>query len=304
MRLNYNHGVLISDELFDAYLKCKTKAQLTFGQVAADEPSRAISDWQRRLADKYRADCCDYLQSADSSRCLVGSPCPEDLRSAKYRLVIQPYITAQGVGSNIQALERGAAQIQKRHSRYTPIRFVPDEKISRYHKLVLAFDAFVLWKASGQMPTNGVIIHGLKHTTLGVKLDAWIHDVEALVGKLRGLLEEGAPPDPVLIKHCSECIFEARCRKRVVEKDDLSLLVGLGTIDRVKLNAKGIFTVTQLAYTFRPRRRPRNQASRREKYHHALKALAIRNRKIHVVGKPELAINGTPFLLPDRPTDS
>ncbi|HMD86245.1 MAG TPA: IS66 family transposase [Terriglobia bacterium] len=305
MGLNYNHGMLISDELFDAYLKCKTKAQLTFRQAGTDEPSHAISDWQRRLAENYRADCCDRLQSAYNSQCLVGSPRPEDLKSAKYRLIIQPYMSAQGVGSNFHALERRPAETQKRHNPYAPIRFVPFEKISRIHKLTLAFDAFVVWKATGQMPTKGVIIHGLQHAALGVKLDAWIHEVDSLVGKLRALLAEGTPPDPVLIKHCAECIFEACCRKRVTEKDDLSLLVGLGTTDRAKLNAKGIFTVTQLAYTFRPRRRPKHQASRREKYHHALKALAIRDRKIHVAGKPELALDGTPVYLdveslPDR----
>jgi len=149
---------------------------------------------------------------------------------------------------------------------------------------MLAFDAVVLWKASGQMPTKGTIIHGFQHTALVLKLDAWIHEIESLIGKLRTLLTEETSPEPVLIKHCKECIFEAGCRKKVTEKDDLSLLDGLGSTDRAKLNAKGIFTVTQLAYTFRPRRRPKHQASRREKYHHALKALAIRDRKIHVVG--------------------
>ena len=94
--LNWSHGVLISDELFDAYLKCKTKAQLTFGLAGTDEPSHAISDWQRRLAENYEAECRDRLQSADNGACLVGSPRPEDLRSAKYRLIIQPYITAHG----------------------------------------------------------------------------------------------------------------------------------------------------------------------------------------------------------------
>jgi predicted RecB family nuclease len=289
--------VLISDELFDAYLKCKTKAHLTFSQVRVGEPSSPISDWQRHLAENYQADYRDRLQSADCGDCFVGSPCPEDLRSATYRLIIQPYITAQDVGSNIHALERGTAPTQKRHSPYAPIRFFPFEKISKHHKLMLAFDAFILWKASGQMPTKGTIIHGLQHTALGFKLDAWIHEVESLVVKLRALLTEGSPPDPVLIKHCSECIFEASCRKKMTEKDDLSLLGGLGTTDRAKLNAKGIFTVTQLAYTFRPRRRPKHQASRRERYHHALKALAIRDRKIHVVGTPELAISGTPVYL-------
>ncbi len=186
-----------------------------------------------------------------------------------------------------------------------PIRFVPFEKISKHYKLMLAFDALVLWKASGQMPTKGTIIHGLQHTILGLRLDTLIHEVQLLVGKLRALLSESIPPDPVLIKHCSECEFETYCRKRVAEKDDLSLLDSLSVTERAKLNAKGIFTVTQLAYTFRPRRRPKRLASRKEKYHHALKALAIRDHKIHIVGKPELAIKGTPVYLdvegmPDR----
>jgi len=296
---------MISAELFDAYLKCKTKAQLTFGQASAGDSSHAISNWQRHLAEHYQTDCSNRLEFGDGADCLVGSPHPKDLRSAKYRLIIQPYITAEGVGSNIHALERGSAQTQKRHSPYAPIRFVPLEKTSTHPKRMLAFDAFVLWKASGKMPTEGMIIHGSQHATLGVKLHARIHEVESLVEKLRAFLAKGTSPEPALIKHCSECIFEAYCRKRVTEKDDLSLLDGLGPTDRAKLNAKGIFTVTQLAYTFRPRRRPKHQASRREKYHHALKALAIRDRKIHVVGKPELAINGTPVYLdveslPDR----
>jgi predicted RecB family nuclease len=296
---------LISDELFDAYLKCKTKAYLTFGHATMGEPSHPISDWQRHFAENYQEDCRDRLRSADGGDCLVGSPGSEDLRKAKYRLIIQPYITGQDVGSNIHALERRPAPTQKRHSPYAPIRFIPFEKVSKHHKLMLAFDGFVLWKASGQMPTQGKIIHGLQHTTLCLKLDAWIHEVESLVGNLRALQTESSPPDPVLIKHCSECVFESSCRRRVTEKDDLSLLDGLGTTERAKLNAKGIFTVTQLAYTFRPRRRPKRQASRREKYHHALKALAIRDRKIHVAGTPELALVGTPVYLdveglPDR----
>ena len=83
----------------------------------------------------------------------------------------------------------------------------------------------------------------------------------------------------------------------MVEKDDLSLLAGMTEKERKKLNGKGIFTVTQLSYTFRPRRRPKRFVSKIEKYHQALKALAIRERKVHVVGKPELNIEGTPVYL-------
>jgi predicted RecB family nuclease len=75
--------------------------------------------------------------------------------------------------------------------------------------------------------------------------------------------------------------------------------------ERKKFHTKGIFTVTQLSYTFRARRRPKRLADKREKYHHSLKALAIREQKIHIVGSPELKIEGTPVYLdveglPDR----
>ncbi|MCW5554037.1 MAG: hypothetical protein KIS67_18015 [Verrucomicrobiae bacterium] len=115
----------------------------------------------------------------------------------------------------------------------------------------------------------------------------------------------GPAPDLVLNRHCAECEFRDRCRQRAIEADDLSLLAGMSAKERQKLRSKGIFTVTQLSYTFRPRRRPRRLRDKREKYHHALKALAIREKKIHIVGRPELKIEGTPVYLdveglPDR----
>src|SRR6185295_770111 len=58
-------------------------------------------------------------------------------------------------------------------------------------------------------------------------------------------------------------------------------------------------------YNFRPRRRPKRLRDKPERYHHSLKALAIREKKIHIVGCPELKIEGTPVFLdveglPDR----
>ena len=81
-----------------------------------------------------------------------------------------------------------------------------------------------------------------------------------------------APP-LVLNKHCAECEFRSRCRQTAIEKDDLSLLPNIGVKERKKQNDKGIFTVLQLSYTFRPRRRPAHGLL---KHQHALKALALR----------------------------
>jgi len=157
----------------------------------------------------------------------------------------------------------------------------------------------------GRTVSLGKIIHGDDHATLRVKTPALASEVRKRLGNISALLASPEPPDLVLNRHCAECEFQAGCRKHAVEKDDLSLLAGMSAKERQKLRSKGIFTVTQLSYTFRPRRRPKRQRDKREKYHHALKALAIREKKIHIVGSPELKIEGTPVYLdveglPDR----
>jgi predicted RecB family nuclease len=129
--------------------------------------------------------------------------------------------------------------------------------------------------------------------------------VRKIIGNIAALLASLSPPDLVLNRHCVECEFRDRCRQKASEQDDLSLLSNMSEKERRKFNSKGIFTVKQLSYTFRARRRPKRLAGKREKYHHSLKALAIRERKIHIVGNPELELEGTPVYLdvegiPDR----
>src|SRR5216684_2038679 len=67
------------------------------------------------------------------------------------------------------------------------------------------------------------------------------------------------PLPPVLNKHCAVCDFQPRCRGLAVERDDLSLLNAMTSKERAKCNAKGIFTITQLSYGYRPRRRKRTR---------------------------------------------
>jgi predicted RecB family nuclease len=190
-------------------------------------------------------------------------------------------------------------------AQFVPIRFVFRNKLTRDDRLLLAFDALVLSQVLGREVSLGKIIHGDDHATLRVKTSALTSDVRKRIDKLATLLSNPTPPDLVLNRHCAECEFQARCRKIAVEKDDLSLLARMSAKERKDLHSKGIFTVTQLSYTFRPRRRPKKLRDKREKYHHSLKALAIREKKIHIVGSPELEIEGTPVYLdveglPDR----
>ncbi len=138
-----------------------------------------------------------------------------------------------------------------------------------------------------------------------VKTDTLESEVRKFISEINLLLSKGSPPDLVLNQHCNECEFQAICRQKAIEHDDLSLLSSVSEKEQKKFNSKGIFTIPHLSYTFRPRRKSKRFSCKREKYHHSLKALAIRQHKIHVVGRDELKIEGTPVYLdvegiPDR----
>ena len=167
------------------------------------------------------------------------------------------------------------------------------------------FDALVLSRALAVPAGMAKVIHGDKWSTFKVKADTLTREVKRIVGKIAALLSATSPPDLILNRHCPKCEFHDGCRKEAIEKDDLSLLTNLTAKERARLKGKGIFTVTQLSYTFRPRRRSKRLADKPEKYHHSLKALAIREQKIYVVGSPRLKIGGTTLYLdveglPDR----
>ena len=70
------------------------------------------------------------------------------------------------------------------------------------------------------------------------------------------------------------------CRER-----RLSLLTTLNPKELKAWNSKGVSTVTQLSYLFRPRRSSKRSA-RPLKHDPALTALAVRKQQIHVVGAP------------------
>src|SRR5205085_5159042 len=157
-----------------------------------------------------------------------------------------------------------------------PIRFVPNEKITKDDKLLLAFDALISSNRFDKVPLYGRIIHGNEQTCLRIKLAPLVEEAKSIIKRITDQQASPTPPALTLNKHCIECEFRARCHQIAVEEDELSLLSGMTEKERSKQHNKGIFSITQLAYTFRPRRKPKRLMSKPEKYSHALKALAIR----------------------------
>jgi predicted RecB family nuclease len=260
------------------------------------------STWANAREDSYRQANVRKL-TIPETKPYIASPEPGVWKSESWQFAVARTVRAEGWEAEI-------AMIQQIHqagslSRFVPIRFVANNRLTTSDKTIAAFEAIVLAKALGRKTDKAKIVYGEKQAMLTVNAAVLSRSVHRKVAQVVALLSGATRPDTVINRHCPECAFNDKCRKDAVAKDDLSLLSNLTEKERARYRSKGIFTVSQLAYTFRPRRRSKRLASRPEKYHHALKALAIRERKIHVVGKLDPPMDGTPVFfdveaLPDR----
>src|SRR5262249_28278559 len=237
--------------------------------------------------------------------CISAASLPQQFDNCKYCLLLDCIVQAQDIQSRIHALERITLSSKAKHNPYIPIRLVPSEKITKHDKLLLAFDALALFTSTGKMTLVGRIIHCNEDKTTKVQVAGLLKITRAVVERIAAQQASSTPPQIILNRHCAECEFKERCRRLAIERDELSLLSGMTEKERKKQNSKGNFTVTQLSYTFYPRRKPKHLAAKPEKYHHSLKALANRDHKIHIAGNPELNITGNPVYLdvegiPDR----
>ena len=111
---------------------------------------------------------------------------------------------------------------------------------------------------------SGAIVASVN--TQGPYGEDWIRDGSFL----NRMLDENGLTDWVTAHN----LFYARVQ---ASPDNPSLLRGMGEKEVKSYARKGILTVTQLAHTFRPRRRGKRAPPNENHHYHALQALALRD---------------------------
>jgi predicted RecB family nuclease len=158
--------------------------------------------------------------------------------------------------------------------------------------MLLTFDGVMLSEILGCDVRQGEVLHGDQYRVRQVNMSAQTSKVRDLTEKMIALLKMDSPPDLVLNRHCAECEFRLLCRERAVQSDDLSLLSAMTEKERMRLRGRGIFTVAQLSYTFRPRKAPKRAKNPAHLHYCALQALSIRENTIHIHGTPDIRAPG------------
>lgn len=172
--------------------------------------------------------------------------------------------------------------------RYQPVIICAARRVRASDRQQLAARAVLLARVQGALPGGGVVYLGRDSARTGIRFGPTLTAAENLLRDAERLQRAEGPPKLLLNDHCRICEFRDRCRDQAIREDNLSLLRGVGEKAIKRYARKGVLTLTQLAHTFRPRRRGKRADTPLRLRDHALHALAIRDQTIYVLGAPKL----------------
>jgi predicted RecB family nuclease len=165
-----------------------------------------------------------------------------------------------------------------------PILISPFEKITKADKLIIGIQSHFIEKEFNLKIDSAIVLFGEQHKITKVKLSTFSKEIKKTILLLNKTLENKTPPIFRKNPHCQIFEFFESCLNKLKERDDLSLLGNFKAKEIEQQNNRGIFSVKQLSYTFRPKKNP----YRRRKFLPELKALAIREEKVFIQKLPEL----------------
>ena len=277
----------ITNRIIGNYLDCEYKAHLaltgeTGRQSEFEKQEQEFTRNYRRQVEAYLLRQFPNAKSTPASMS-VGEAIRQD-----NPLILNAKLTLNNISFQLDALVRGPKPDSSKKLQYVPILFVPQEKLSKQDKLLLTISALILDRQMKISTECGILLHGAKLTKSTIQLSKQKLQARSVLKKIEAMQCDNDNPAMYLNDHCTICEYRQFCRRIAEKNDHLSLLRGLSKKEIIKLNKKGVFTVTQYSYAYRPRKRPAKLLPVAKKQQPTLNALAIRTDSIYITNSPEL----------------
>ncbi len=274
----------ITTEVFVAYSQCPRKAFLLLFAENKGTPhdySVILGKRRQRNRDQYLE---KFLQEYPEARQYD----PKSFK--KHTFLIEVTLSSEPLEASCSVLTKTDPEVTSRRITYEPTIVTGTYSIASDQKTELLFIGSVLGKIQKQEPTVGRIV-GIDGKTHRVQLESNYKSIKQSLKILKKWCSETPtePPTLILNKHCSSCQFQEICRKQAEKDNSLSLLARMTPKEIKKYNKRGIFTIQQLSYLFKPRRKRKKRKNPEPVKHNlALQALAIREKKIYIQELPDL----------------
>src|SRR5262245_25447537 len=277
----------ITGDVLESYLQCKYKGYL---KLAGEQGLQ--SDYElllRETRNQVRLAATDKLKAKHlEDDVLQGTSLTRARLKHGVPLLLESTAEDERLSIRFDALQKEAGPSRLGDFHYIPVLFHEAERPGRLPKDLLALYGLIVGEIQGKQPSSGVLIHGQGSNFTKVRLNLNGADVQRTMQEIKEIQGMDTPPTLILNSHCQVCEFRQRCHAEAMAKDDLSLLPRMSAKEIKKYTRKGIFTLTQLSCTYRPRKRSKRSKHTSQPHQPALQALAIRDKKIYVLGTPQL----------------
>ena len=280
----------ITHETVVAYSECQRKAFLLLSGQRGDAQHEYIDVLQEQAADN-RIAFVRTLQGA-GLRVLWHRP---GRTKPEADATLDATVTAGDLSAHCDVLKQSPGRRSPAGGDLEPCIVTGTHAPTATQKLHLAFVGHVIGEAFARRPeTATVVVAGPQPRR--VRLTPLYPTVDSIIAVLRSWASESPkePPPVVLNPNCDLCPFRRQCLKEAEADDNLSLLSRMTPKLMRKYHNKGIFTVHQLSYLYKPRRRRKRKARALPAFNVELQALALRMQKVYLDQPP---------AIPDHPVE-
>ena len=273
----------ITSEIIIAYSQCPRKAYLLLFKKEQGIAVEYIELLEKR-ENQHREACLNSIATICSEITLFQRPELKYLGKYLSKVTLKfKEFQAKCDLLYVEQVEKGSLD----NLYYQPRIFTGTYSVTKEQKLNLLLIGYLLQKILKIPITKGKII-SLDDSSHSVKLNDNSKLIEQLINPLKKWIKTSpSEPPPVIInKHCPYCQFQVNCRKKAEDDDNLSLLTSITAKSLQKYHRRGIFTIKQLSYLYKPKRRRKNQKKTVSRHKPELQALAIRTGKIYLQDIP------------------
>ena len=240
-------NVVITSEVLQAYSLCPLKAYL----LMYSQDSGTLHEYEQILIRNQLANQARNLELFKQKHVDVSPYSVSNLEKGR-EFLIDANLTAD----NLQAYCPILTLTRDNKLNYEPTIFIGTHTVNKTDRLNLMFVNHVLSKIQGKSSEKGYIIN-FPGKLRWVKLEESYQVITPLLESLQEWLNESPSEEPpvILNKHCPLCQFREYCKAQAVQEDNLSRLDRITPKSIRQYERKGIFTVKQLSYLFKPRKR-------------------------------------------------
>lgn len=282
----------ITSEVVVAYSQCPFKAYLLLFSDDKGTPH----DYTRVLNSKHRTHRRQYLEhfKLEQTEAKIYSP---DLFQ-RTNFLVEANIQFGKLKAYCDVLTGVDSNPIAGKVIYEPTLVVNTYKREGEQEVKLQYVGIVLGKLQKKLPSIGNIVtsDGKIHK---IKLEKGYRKVNGLLKTLEEWVENkpSNPPPLIINKHCQSCQFRNSCKVQAEKENNLSLLDRITPKAIAKYNKRGIFTIYQLSYLYKPRKRQEKAQKIVVKHSLELQALAIREKRIYLQALPNIPSTATKIFL-------